>query len=162
VRSCLLAGVHRGAIQTKSSKQKLVSKSSTESELIACSDALNNVIMIRNFLIELGYDLGPATVFQDNLSTLKLIEHGRPASERTRHVAVRFFFIKDRVDSKEIRVEYCPTGDMIADVLTKPLQGSQFFKLRSLLLNTPGNVDCRGVMEIQEFQSPVPASFTEV
>jgi len=46
---------------------------------------------------------------------------------------VRFFFIKDRVASKEI--EYCPTGDMIADFFTKPLQGRQFYKLRDKVMN---------------------------
>jgi hypothetical protein len=106
------------------------------------------VIMFRNFLLELGYDLGPATVFQDNLSTLKLVERGRPASDRTRHVSVRFFFVKDRVDSKEIKMEYCSTTEMTADILTKPLQGAQFFKLRDQLLNTQGKTNRRGVLEI--------------
>ena len=119
----------------KSSKQKLVSKSSSETELIAVSDFFSVVIVIRNFMLELGYDVAPATVYQDNKSTLKLIERGRPASDRTRHVAIRFFFIKDRVDSKEIKMEYCPTEGMVSDILTKPLQGALFVKLRDELLN---------------------------
>jgi hypothetical protein len=133
-------GLGRGSILCKSSKQRLVSKSSTETELIAISDFISIVIMFRNFLLELGYDLGPATMFQDNLSTLKLVERGRPASDRTRHVSVRFFFVKDRVDSKEIKMEYCSTTEMTADILTKPLQGAQFFKLRDQLLNTQGTI----------------------
>ncbi len=106
---------------------------------------------MRNFLIEIGYSLDAATVFQDNQSTMKLIERGRPASERTRHVAIRFFFIKDRVDSKEIKMEYCPTSDMVADILTKPLQGAQFYKLRDKLLNVNhGRTNRRGVLELSQ------------
>ena len=138
--------IGQGAILCKSSKQKLVSKSSTESELIACSDFVSSIIAIRNLLLELGFIVPPATIFQDNMSTLKLIELGRPASERTKHVAVRFFFIKDRVDAKEIQLQYCPTSDMLADILTKPLHGSLFVKLRNQLLNCSEKSDCRGVL----------------
>ena len=49
---------------------------------------------------------------------------------------VRYFFVTDKVKNKEMRIEHCPTNDMIADYFTKPLQGSLFYKLRSLILNT--------------------------
>ena len=51
------------------------------------------------------------------------------------NVNIRFFFIKDKIDSGELELEYLPTEDMIADVLTKPLQGELFRKLRNQLLN---------------------------
>ena len=125
-----------GAIFVKSSKQKLNAKSSTEAELIGLSDALGQVIWTRHFLQAQGYDMGPATVFQDNMSTIHMVRNGAPTSERSRHVNIKFFFAKDRVDSGEIKVEYCPTEDMLADLFTKPLQGEQFRKLRALLLNS--------------------------
>ena len=89
----------------------------------------------RNFLLEQGYNLGPATIYQDNMSTIALIKNGRSNSERTRHIAIRFFFLADRVNSNEISIEYMPTGEMLADILTKPLQGELFRKLRDRLLN---------------------------
>jgi hypothetical protein len=49
---------------------------------------------------------------------------------------VRYFFITDRIASKDVSVEYCPTGDMIADFFTKPLQGALFWKLRDEIMNT--------------------------
>jgi KUP system potassium uptake protein len=119
----------------KSSKQKLVAKSSTEAELIALSDALGQVIWTRNFLCAQGYDLGPFTVLQDNLSTMTMVKNGASTSDRTRHVNIRFFFAKDRVDSGEIKLQYCPAEDMVADLFTKPLQGELFRKLRNRLLN---------------------------
>ena len=48
---------------------------------------------------------------------------------------IQFFFIKDHVDSKEIWIEYCPTGDMIADFFTKLLQGRQFYNLQDQVMN---------------------------
>ena len=52
----------------------------------------------------------------------------------SRHIDIRHFFIEDRVSSGHIRIKYVNTKDMIADFLTKPLMGSQFYKLRDLLL----------------------------
>lgn len=123
-----------GTIFARSVKQKLVSKSSTEAELIALSDALGQVIWTRNLLEALGYQMEPATVLQDNLSTVAMINNGAPTSSRTRHIHIRFFFAKDRVDQREIKIEYCPTEDMWADLFTKPLQGALFVKLRDLVL----------------------------
>ena len=125
----------RGPVWTMSKKQKLVSKSSTEAELIGVSDALTQVIWIRDFLISQGYTVDAAKLFQDNTSTIAMIKRGSSNSDRTRHIAIRFFFVKDRVDAGEIKVEYMKTADMVADVLTKPLQGTYFRKLRAQLLN---------------------------
>jgi hypothetical protein len=79
--------------------------------------------------------MGPATLYQDNTSAMKLAEKGMSTSERTRHVNIRYFFVKDRIDSGEIKLEYKPTKMMIADILTKPLQGEHFRRLRAELLN---------------------------
>ena len=118
----------------KSSKQKLNSKSSTEAELIAASDGCGQVLWTKNFVAEQGYKIIDAVIYQDNKSTITLIKSGKTNSERTRHIATRFFFIKDRLEKKEIRVEYAPTGNMIADILTKPLQGKLFTRMRNALL----------------------------
>ena len=124
-----------GAVNAKSTKQKLVSKSSTEAELIAVSDSSSQIIWTRDFLANQGYNTGPANIYQDNQSTIKLVEKGKSTSEKTRHINIRYFFIKDRVDNGELIIRYLPTDHMIADILTKPLQGTLFIKLRNLLLN---------------------------
>jgi len=124
----------RGTILAKSSKQKLVSKSSTESELIALSDSSSLIIRCRDFLVAQGYNLKAATIYQDNMSTMALVEKGRSTSDRTKHINVRYFFVKDRVEAGEIKIEHMPTENMIADVLTKPLQGNLFRRLRKELL----------------------------
>lgn len=133
--SGLYVSIGRGPIVTKSSKQKLVTKSSTEAELVGASDEISLGLYARDFLIEQGYEMGPATLYQDNKSTMQLIEKGRSTSDRTRHINVRYFFLKDRADANEIQVEHLSTEKMVADILTKPLQGELFRKLRAELLN---------------------------
>ena len=120
---------------SKSSGQKINTKSSAESELVGLSDSTGQVVWTRNFLIEQGYVLGPAVIYQDNQSTMALLKNGKSNSDRTRHIAIRFFFVSDRVNNNEIKLEYLETGDMLADILTKPLQGELFRKLRDRLLN---------------------------
>jgi hypothetical protein len=124
----------QGPFYVMSKKQGLVTKSSTESELVGVSDVLPQVIWSRDFLIAQGYDMSPSTIYQDNMSTITLANKGRSTSARTRHVAIRYFFVKDRIDSKEVSVEYLPTGEMIADILTKPLQGDLFRRMRAWLM----------------------------
>ena len=76
-----------------------------------------------------------ATIFQDNQSTLALLEKGYSNNKRTRHINIRYFYLKSKVDDGEVVLEYMPTDEMIADILTKPLQGEKFIQLRDSLLN---------------------------
>jgi hypothetical protein len=124
-----------GGFYIRSTKQRLMTKSSTESELVGMSDAIPMVIWFRNFLAAQGYDLLPAVICQDNQSTIALAQKGKSTSDRTRHIDIRYFFIKDLIERKEIVVEYLKTEDMIADLLTKPLQGHKFRRLRGMALN---------------------------
>jgi hypothetical protein len=125
-------------IDAVSSKQHIVTKSSTESELVGTSDKAGDGLHVRKFLIGQGYKETPALeLLQDNMGSMALIKKGRPASQRTRHMDIRFFWIKERVDNGEINVKHLPTGDMFANVLTKPLQGKQFVRERMLLTNWP-------------------------
>jgi hypothetical protein len=124
-----------GAIHVKSSKQKINSKSSTEAELIALSDYSSQLIWTRDFLHHQGLSMNPALIYQDNKSTLALIERGRPSAELSRHINIRYFFVKDRIERGELQLEYKPTSEMAADILTKPLQGEHFRRLRDVLLH---------------------------
>ena len=119
-----------GAVHCRSSKQLIVTKSSTEAELVGLSDSTNQSIFIRAFLIAQGYNMEPVTIYQDNQSCMALVERGRSGAEQTRHIQIRYFWVKQRVDTGEVRVEYLRSEDMYANVLTKPLQGSQFRRER--------------------------------
>jgi hypothetical protein len=131
----VIISLGRGAVHVRSGKQKIVTKSSTEAELVGLSDSLSQGIWTREFIFGQGYTMGPADVFQDNQSTMALAAKGRSTSDRTRHIHIRYFFVKDRVDSGEVSVKYMPTKLMLADILTKPLQGELVRAMRQELLN---------------------------
>ena len=78
----------RGGVFVRSAKQKIVTKSSTEAELVGLSDSLGQAIWTREFLIGQGYAMGPATLFQDNMSTITLANKGRSTSDRNRHIQI--------------------------------------------------------------------------
>ena len=124
----------KGSVHVSSKKQGLMTKSSTESELVGMSDQVPQAIWSRNFLLAQGHAIGPVKIYQDNMSTIALAEKGRSTSSRTRHVAIRYFFVKDKVDQGEVEIEYLRTEDMRADMLTKPLQGELFRKMRAELM----------------------------
>jgi hypothetical protein len=90
---------------------------------------------MRNFLDAQGYKLPPVKMFEDNLSTIALIKNGNSNSSRTRHIAIRYFFIAEKVSNNEVEIEHKATEDMLADILTKPLQGESLRRLRNQLLN---------------------------
>ena len=99
-RSCIVIG-EMGAVHCKSYKQQIVTKSSTEAELVALSDSTNQGIHVRNFLIAQGYKMEPLIIYQDNLSCMALVERGRSAAERTRHINIRYYWVKERVSTGE-------------------------------------------------------------
>jgi hypothetical protein len=124
-----------GPIFAKSTRQKLNTISSTEAELVGISDMLPQALWTRDWIISQGYEIRPLVMFQDNTSTIQLSTKGPSNKERTRHIAIRYYWVKDRVVAGEVEVKHLGTADMIADFLSKPIQGELFRKLRKLLLN---------------------------
>ena len=123
----------RGSVLSKSMKQEIVCRSSTESELVALSDATSLAAYELQFMESLGIKVNKAHLYQDNTSTIRLAFNGKSCSDRTKHIKLRYFFIKQYIDSGEFEVTHCPTEMMVADILTKPLKGNQFKKLLALM-----------------------------
>ena len=126
-----------GSFHCSSSKQKIVTKSSWEAELVAYSDYMSEVVGTGQFLDELGV-LVNIIVHQDNTSTILSTAKGAGSSNRTRHVNIRYFWTRQFIEDGTVTVQYTPTAAMIADVLTKPLQSEMFRNLRALLLGSGG------------------------
>jgi len=82
----------------------------------------------------LSDDAYPGYLHEDNTSTIRLAENGRSTSDRTKHIRLRYFFIKQYLDNGDFVLKHCGTDRMIADILTKPLQGEHFETLRKYLL----------------------------
>ena len=148
--TCATMTLGKGSISSISSKQKINARSSTESELIGINDVLGQILWTRNFLIDQGYNMKPSTVMQDNKSAMLLENNGiLSSSKRTKHINVRYYFIKDNIEREKINVIYCPTGEMIGDFFTKPLQGSQFIKFRNAIMGV-SHSDCIAKERVEE------------
>jgi Reverse transcriptase (RNA-dependent DNA polymerase) len=125
----------RGGLICKSKKQSINTKSSTKAELIGASDYLPNTIYVKMFMAAQGHHTTKAIFYQDNQSAIKMESNGKAScGQRSRHIDIRYFFITDHVKQQSITIEHCPTGIMLADFFTKPLQGSLFRMYRSVLL----------------------------
>ena len=124
-----------GPVFVKSKKQRLNTISSTEAELVSISDILPQALWSRQWLIEQGYSIGPLTLHHDNTSAIHLAQNGPSNNERTRHIAIRYYWVKDKIEVGEVEIKYLGTSAMVADFLSKPLQGELFRKMRKLLLN---------------------------
>lgn len=135
--SCVVIG-DVGAVHCKSSKQSIVTKPSTDAELIALSESANQGLKVRNFLSSQGYKVGPVTIYQDNTSCLALVDRGRSGAERTRHIGIRNFWIREHIELGEVVVAHKRTKGMYVKVLTKPLQGSSC--MREIVLPGSRNV----------------------
>ena len=132
---CAIVLGEGGPVYAKSSKQKIVTKSSTEAELVGLSDTASQAIHLRNFVVAQGYDVGPVVIYQDNMSCMALMKRGSPGSERSRHINIRHFWLSEKVGDKQVAIEHLGTEEMFANVLTKPVQGAQFLKERLGLTN---------------------------
>ncbi len=117
----------RGFPIVSSTKQKLNTRSSTESELVGVDNMMSIIVWSCYFLMAQGYGVTQNLLLQDKKSSMLLEKNGNASSgKRTWHINIRYFFITERVNMKEVEIKWCLTKDMVADFMTKPLQGSHF------------------------------------
>jgi hypothetical protein len=134
--SCMTLG--QGAITAISTKQKINTRSSTEAELVSTDDIIAKVIWTKRFIEAQGYTVDENIIHRDNQSTMKLEQNGKASSgKRTRHFNIKFFYITDLIQRQEVSIKYCPTDQMIADYMTKPLTGQKFHSFRKIIMNLP-------------------------
>jgi hypothetical protein len=129
----------KGAIISDSLKQKVNSRSSTESEIVGVDDEIHKVVWAKRFVEHQGFKVKLNIVYQDNTSSMKLEQNGKASSgKRTRHFDIKIFYVTDLVSRDEVQVKYCPTDEMIGDYMTKPLVGAKFKRFRDLIMNLSG------------------------
>ena len=130
----------RGMAMSYSWKHKINTKSSTEAEIVGVDDSLAYILWARYFLQEQGYDMEPSLLYQDNMSAILLETNGKASSsKRTKHIKIKYFSIKDKIDQGEITVEHCPTEQMWTDINTKPKQGAVFREFRGQMMGVFGD-----------------------
>ncbi|XP_057451761.1 secreted RxLR effector protein 161-like [Lotus japonicus] len=122
-----------GSIAWSSKKQAVVSLSTTEAEFIAAAMCACQCIWLRRILDNLGSSQSHCSkIFCDNSSAIKLsknpVLHGR-----SKHIDVRYHFLRDLVQDGKIELEHCSTDEQVSDIMTKPLKVDSFVRLRRKL-----------------------------
>jgi hypothetical protein len=124
---------HGGPIAWTSRRQTCVAQSTTEAEYVAASETAKEAVWIRRALPDMheGQD-GPITIYCDNQSAIQLVHHPdqRP---KTKHIDVRYHFIRLQQATGEIDMQYVNTNGQLADILTKALPGPRFATIREAL-----------------------------
>jgi len=117
-----------GAIDWRASKQKTVTTSSTEAELLALSNAASEMIWWKRVFNDISLDLEENSPLQsDNLQTIRLlVRNGFKLNTRLRHVDIHRHWLRQEVQRGHINVDWVPTTAMIADGFTKPLPRQRF------------------------------------
>ena len=123
----MLAG---GAISWKSAKQTLIASSTMAAEFIACFEASNHGIWLRNFVTGLRVINGierPLKLYCDNRAAV-LYSNNNKSSSRSKHIDIKFLVVKERVQSGQISIKHIGTNSMLADPLTKGLPPKVFLE----------------------------------
>ena len=129
----------KGVLLSASGKQKLKTRISTEAEIVAVDEGITKPLWLRNLLLAQGDTVDDCILFQDNQASMRLEKNGFVSTgKQTKHFEIRFWFTTDLVKRGIISIEHCPTLDMVADVLTKPLQGSLFQRHRNTIMGIDG------------------------
>jgi hypothetical protein len=122
-----------GAISWSSKKQATVVLSSTEAEYIAGAHATKEAVWLRQLLSELGQDMSSPTVLCiDNQSAIT-IAWNPEFHDRTKHIDVRYHFLRQVVNDGMVELTYTPTGEQVANVLMKGLPPALHNKFKSLM-----------------------------
>jgi hypothetical protein len=131
-------------------KQQTVALSTAEAEYMAISVGIQEVIWMRQFIGEILKVLNKAldeasTVYCDNQAAVS-ISTNDVHHHRTKHIDIKYHFIRDHVQNKVVKMEWLPTHEQVADILTKPLEKVKFMNCRmKLLQSTSANVNSGGV-----------------
>jgi len=121
-------------ISWKSRKQPTVALSSCEAEYIALAATVQEGLHLVQLLndVDGGHQYSPVTVYEDNQGAIALCQN--PVNrQRSKHIDVRYHFIRREVYASKVVVKYCPTSEMIADVMTKPVTKVKLGQFRNFI-----------------------------
>jgi len=119
-------------VSWSSKKQQSVSLSSTESEYISATSAAQECLWLKHLLDEIGFPQGCVKIFEDNQGCIALTKNPQDV-KRTRHIQLRYHFIRDLVKARALEFPYIQTKRQLADMFTKGLPGNQLQHLATAL-----------------------------
>lgn len=120
------------AIIWRSKKQQCVSLSTTESEFVSAALAATEIMWLKKLFNVCKIDIENYVLYVDNMSAIKLICNPE-FHQRTKHIDVKYKYVRDSFQNKEIDVQYVKSEEQIADICTKALPRLRYVYLRSKL-----------------------------
>jgi hypothetical protein len=125
-RSGTILRLNGSTISARSNYQNTIALSSNQAELIASNECAKDIMWARQFLTEIGFNQQDATELHcDNMGAIA-ISTNDTLSKSSRHLDIKLLWLRELIGRNEIRTKYCPTSEMIADILTKPLPRPAF------------------------------------
>ncbi|MCO5600789.1 hypothetical protein L7F22_054904 [Adiantum nelumboides] len=121
-----------GALSWRSRLQTCVTQSTTEAEYVATSEACKEAIWLGRLVTDLGIKEETPMLHCDNQSAIQLARNAVYHS-KTKHVDVKYHFIREMVEDKQVQLDKFHTTDNPVDLLTKGLPGESFAHCRKLL-----------------------------
>nr|KYP69002.1 Copia protein [Cajanus cajan] len=116
-----------------SKKQATIAQSTAEVEYIVAAETTSQAIWLQRILEKMSEQQdGPTIIYCDNRSTIAMTKN--PVHhQRTKHIAIKYHFIKEAETTKQIQPEYCSTEDQVANIFTKALPRVKFEQLQAML-----------------------------
>ena len=132
-RTGYVISINENPISFATALQPKTASSTAVAEYIALASAVKELIHIKQLLQELGFSIAlPMNMEEDNTTCIHIATN--PTSPRkTRHIDIRYHFLRDYISNGSIRVRYIPSALQLADILTKPLPRPAFIRIRRLL-----------------------------
>jgi hypothetical protein len=122
-----------GVISWSVRKQKTVAASSCEAEYVAAFAAAKENSWLRSVFLGIKLPFKNTTIIHcDNNAAICLSEDPL-LHDRVKHIDIKYHFIRERAESKELKLKYINTKDNLADIFTKALEGPQYIRLRGFL-----------------------------
>ena len=119
-------------VSWRSKKQSCVALSTAEAEYMALSSAAQEAVWLQELIGDINdRPASPVEIFEDNQAAINIAKHPQ-FHGRTKHISIKFHYVRELVNENKIIIKYCPTEKMIADILTKGLAKDKFIKCRNM------------------------------
>jgi hypothetical protein len=104
---------------------------------VGVDDVVSKVLWTKLFIEAQNIKVNTNIIYQGNTSSMKLEENGKASSGKCiRHFNIKYFYITDLIQCNDIQIEYCPTEEIVANYMTKPLIGAKFEGLHKIIMNS--------------------------
>jgi hypothetical protein len=119
-------------------RQATISLSTMEAEFYSITAAIQEIMYLSNLLRELRVPIGKVVLYSDNQAAIALSEHDTN-HRRSKHISMRKFFIREKIEQGIVQIKWIPTYNMIADIFTKNVSKNILIKMRNIIFNQKNN-----------------------